>query len=230
MSEGAGRAYGGKLPADRREARRQRLVAAGLQLFGTRGFRNTTIAELCREAAVAPGKFYEEFQNKEAVLLAVAVDVGDAVTAAVVAALRSEPLVAGGDLLATARCGLSAFCHALLDDPRRARVWVLEVVGVSPEVEVQRRQVLEGFAVLILRSFRTFTGEPESERPKTERERIVTNALVGGANEAISAWLLRGDPPPVDELVESLAGMYAAVGFWLADERGTLDSPATLKK
>jgi AcrR family transcriptional regulator len=219
MRAGAERAYGGKLPEARRLERRQRLVAAGLELFGTKGYPATTIAELCREAGVAPAKFYEEFQGKESVLLAVAEEVGDAATEVVLAALRMSPPVPAGDILATARAGLSAFCHSLLDDPRRARVFVLEVVGVSAEIEMRRREVLDAFSVMIRRTFRDYTHDVPRDAPGSERELIVTNALVGGANEAISAWLLSADPPPVDELVESLAELYAVVATWLAGER-----------
>jgi AcrR family transcriptional regulator len=218
VSAGAGRPYAGKLPGDRRQERRQRLIEAGLELFGTRGFAATTIVELCRAASVAPAKFYEEFDGREAVLVAVAEEVGDAATAAVLAALRDTAPVFGGDLRRSARAGLAAFCHSLLEDPRRARVFVLEVVGVSRQVEVRRRAVLDGFSSLVWNTFRIFISA--SERPATDRERIVANALVGGTNEAISAWLHEEEPPAVGELIESLAGMFAAVAAWLAGEDG----------
>jgi AcrR family transcriptional regulator len=225
MSGEAGRAYGGKLPDDRRLARRQRLVAAGLELFGTKGYAVTTIAELCREAGVAPAKFYEEFQGKEAVLRAVAEEVGEAATAAVLKALKASDPEPGGDIIHTARAGLGAFCHSLLDDPRRARVFVLEVVGVSAELERRRREVLEGFATLTLRTVQAFTPPDAVGLRGTVRERIVVNALVGGSNEAISAWLHSAAPPPVDELVETLAEMHAVVGSWLAGERDLTRRP-----
>lgn len=226
MSAQSGRPYGGKSPGDRRQDRRRRLVGAGLALFGTKGYGPTTIVEVCREAAVAPGKFYEEFDGKEAVLVAVAEEIGYAATDAVNGALGEVGMVYGGDLAETARVGLAAFCHSLLDDPRRARVFVREVVGVSPAVEERRRQVLEGFATLVIRTIRTLASPDPRATPISPRERIVTNALVGGANEAIAAWLLDPHPPPVDELAESLAGMYAAVGTWLTGQAGGGGGPA----
>ena len=219
MTARSGRTYGGKLPDDRRQERRQRLIAAGLELFGTKGYAATTIAELCREAAVAPAKFYEEFPGKEAVLLAVATEVGEAVTVEVHTALRASAPSPGGDMIGTARAGMSAFCHSLLDDPRRARVFVLEVVGVSPAVEQRRREVLEGFSTLVMRTVQAFTPPDVVGLRGTDKERIVTNALVGGSNEALSAWLLSAEPPPVEVVIESLAEMYAVVGAWLAGER-----------
>jgi AcrR family transcriptional regulator len=214
-----GRTYAGKLPADRVQERRERLLAAGLELFGTNGYAATTNAQLCRVAGVAPGKLYEEFRGKEAVLQTLVEDVVSDVIAAVRAALSESKATRAGDILGASRAGLSAFFHSLLDDPRRAQVFLIEVVGVSRELDQGRPAVVDAFAALVLHTFWAVTEEPAHHLVPTEQERIVTRALVGGTNEAIVALLANPDPLALDQLVESLAGMYAAVGAWLSSVR-----------
>jgi AcrR family transcriptional regulator len=54
----SGRSYGGESANDRLARRRRQLLDAGLELFGTTGYRATTVRQLCREARVSDRYFY----------------------------------------------------------------------------------------------------------------------------------------------------------------------------
>ncbi|MDN5938479.1 MAG: TetR/AcrR family transcriptional regulator, partial [Salinisphaera sp.] len=71
----SGRRYRGRTPAQLRAERRQRLIDAGLALFGERGYANAPIELLCATAKVATRHFYEQFDSREALLQAVFDDV-----------------------------------------------------------------------------------------------------------------------------------------------------------
>lgn len=58
-------------PHERQEARRRRLLDAGLEVFGTDGFRAATVSRICREAGLTNRYFYEHFADREACLRAV---------------------------------------------------------------------------------------------------------------------------------------------------------------
>ncbi len=66
-----GRTYRGRSPEERRAERRERLLEAGLKLFGGEGYAATSIERLCAHARVTARHFYEEFPTREALLLAV---------------------------------------------------------------------------------------------------------------------------------------------------------------
>src|SRR4051794_17308438 len=65
------RAYGGIRADERIPARREKLLAAGLEWFGTHGFGATGVKDVCREAGVADRSFYESFIDGGALFLAV---------------------------------------------------------------------------------------------------------------------------------------------------------------
>jgi AcrR family transcriptional regulator len=50
-------------------AKRERLTAAGLQLFGERGYERTSIEDIAARAKLAVGTFYQHFRSKRQLLL-----------------------------------------------------------------------------------------------------------------------------------------------------------------
>lgn len=56
--------------AQRRAATRERIVRAGTRLFETRGYADTSIADISAEAGVAARTIYLHFESKSAILLA----------------------------------------------------------------------------------------------------------------------------------------------------------------
>jgi AcrR family transcriptional regulator len=58
-------------PQQRRSlAKRARLKAAGLVLFGEKGYEGTTVEEIARRAHLAMGSFYQHYRSKRQLLLA----------------------------------------------------------------------------------------------------------------------------------------------------------------
>lgn len=53
------------------EARREQILQAAKWLFGYYGFEKTTVDDIASRASISKGSVYLEFQNKEAILLAV---------------------------------------------------------------------------------------------------------------------------------------------------------------
>ncbi|HVF75927.1 MAG TPA: TetR/AcrR family transcriptional regulator [Acidimicrobiales bacterium] len=190
---------------ERQAERRRRLLDAGLGQVGTAGYARTTIEGLCAGAGVTPRHFYEEFSGREPLLLAVFEEIVGWTREAVAAAVAAAPV----DPERRVRAGIGAFLHALLDDPRRARVACVEVVGVSPTVEGRRREVLHEFAAFI-------TGEARqlqvTERPDTGSFAVAAMALVGGTNELVVEWVLGEHRPPLDDLADEITRLFLAVG------------------
>lgn len=221
-----GRPYGGQMPDARRAERKRRLLEAGLDLFGTTGYASTTISQLCKSAGVAPAKFYEEFASREAVLIELCAQLWATANDAIAQGVAAAP---AGDVAAQARAGLDAFSHSLLDDPRRARVLCIEMVGVSDEVERWRRATIDAYAELVTSYLEAIAEVQGTELPDDPVfVHTVVRALAGAVMEGLAGWLLDEDRPSMDRLVDALVGMFAAVANWLAAPSTTAASTRDL--
>jgi len=121
--------------AEQRQAeRRERLLAAGLEVIGTLGWNKTTVRAVCREAGLTERYYYEAFPDNNALLLAVYERVQHQTLAAVTHAVIDS---AGSDLRTRARAAIAAGLAVLLDDPRKGRVLFLE--AAANEALQQRR-------------------------------------------------------------------------------------------
>jgi AcrR family transcriptional regulator len=66
----AGKTEAGRRRESRARQTRQRIIAAGLQLFLDRGYVATTVEAIARQAGVAPATVYQAFGTKQAILAA----------------------------------------------------------------------------------------------------------------------------------------------------------------
>ncbi len=198
------RPYGGQSKLEREHARRERLLVAGLELFGTEGYASAPIERLCGLSGVTARHFYELFPTREALLKAVYDEVVTAVHASVVEALSKGP----DDPMDRIAHTLDAFVHAYLDDPRRARIAFLEVIGVSAELERHRRSVIHAFAFVIRAQAEALA---EDGRVESGDMTLPAIALTGAVNELLVEWMTRGARRPMRELIDVLVGLFRSV-------------------
>lgn len=198
------RQYGGLSSEERSAERRRRLMAAGLKLFGKDGYGSTSIEALCAAARVTTRHFYEEFKHREVLLAAIYDQVLSDALSAVELALADAP---EDDLYGRARAGVGAFVHAMLDDPRRARIVCVEVVGVSARLEKHRRPALHRFAHIVENEARRAAGKGLiGDRDPG----LASVALVGGTYEVL-VEVLGKRKVETDELIEELSRFFVAV-------------------
>ena len=122
------RAYGGVSADERIAARRAKLLDAGLELFGTRGFAATGVKDVCREAGLTDRYFYESFNDSEALFLAVF----DRLTDELFRAVAEAVVESGGDAERQLRRAIGTFVGALAADPRKPRVLFAEAAAAGP--------------------------------------------------------------------------------------------------
>jgi AcrR family transcriptional regulator len=128
------RTYGGISAEERVAGRRERLLDAGLELFGTQGFDATGVKELCREAGLTDRYLYESFRDREALFLAVFDRLTDDLfndVANAVLAVPSEPE-------AQLRAAVGTFIRALADDPRKPRIIFADTGGEHMKQTLRR--------------------------------------------------------------------------------------------
>lgn len=194
-----GRVYGGLSDEQRRAERRERLVAAGLELFGTQGAAATSIEQLCQVGRVATRSFYEEFGSREELLRAVYRGIIEEAGAAAIRAVADAPM----DLEARTRAGVAAYVKHLTDDPRRARVVGLEGRS-TPALQMERTAALHRFGALATeRALLPGNGDAG--------QRVLALALAGAISEVLADWATATPPrSDVSLMVDVLSATFVA--------------------
>ncbi|TQK31328.1 TetR/AcrR family transcriptional regulator [Arthrobacter sp. SLBN-53] len=201
------RDYGGISAADRRADRRHRLLAAGRRLWGESGVAEVTVRGVCAQAGLITRYFYEQFDNREALIFAVADDVRDQLLAAMVAAGVGDP----GTLADKLRSALTAFLEIIAADPHVHRISTGDVSTV-PGLTEHRGKILDLITdEVTLRAPDVLDGEV----PGPAELRRGALFIVGGVNQLIEDWLSDPQLAPA-ELAAVAAEMCVALFRGLA--------------
>lgn len=198
------RAYRGLAAEQRAQERRQRLLDTALELFARDGYAKTPIETLCAEARVTARHFYQLFDSREALLKALYDDIVGDLGAAVAAAMSAPGLTLDEQI----PLAVQAMVEHYLADARRARVGVLEVVGVSAAMESRRRAVIHDIAAII----EAYANSLATRGTLPARSyHLVSVALVGGINELLADWLTAPQPPTIAELSAEVVSIIRAL-------------------
>jgi AcrR family transcriptional regulator len=216
------RTRGGWKPAGtaaaRREAHEERatakgirtrddLVAAARRVFERDGYLDTRVADIAAEAGLAHGSFYTYFSSKQAVFLAIVLDVGRQ--------FREAVAPAPGDAGSDAYEALGRSIRRYLEAYRANSVmWALveQVSTIDPEIHrirlIGRRAHVERVARTIRRWQVRGIADPEVDL------RTTAGALVSMLSNFAYWWLAGGDTYEADVAAHTLTDIWArAVGL-----------------
>lgn len=194
-----GRPYRGVSPEARDAGRREALIDAATQIFGTAGFRRATVRAICRQARLNDRYFYTTFASMEALLQSTYLHHAARLRASIGAARAA----AGAGLEAQIDAGLQAF-FGFLRDSCAARVLLFEVMGVSAATDaVYQRNIVEfGRTIMTMTGDAPVGDEAAPARAGVDRW-IVGLALVGALTNVASAWVLTGYRDPEETMVRN---------------------------
>lgn len=193
----AGRTYRNQSTAERRAVRREKLVEAAVDAVGRKGFRATSIEELCAAAGVSTRNFYEEFAGRDELLIELHDDLNRRALEAVVHAIAD---VDPDDLDGRARVGVRAYFRVMTADRRWARIALVETVGMSPTAERHRRMAIDRFAQLLLSEANRLADA--GLLPRRDYG-LTAVGLVGAINGLINTWTAEDDwQARVDQVAE----------------------------
>ncbi|SHU57014.1 TetR family transcriptional regulator [Mycobacteroides abscessus subsp. abscessus] len=195
----------------RRVHRREQLLASAFELIARDGYANTSIEQICQNAFVGNKAFYETFDSKEDCYIELLRQIAERIERQAVEILDNAP----DDDDETVRLLLSAFAHALVDDPRVAVVAFGECAGISPRVERQRRENRRWTATF-LEEFWRRREFPQSADSAAVNFHALAVLTVGGLFEAVADWLHdhETDPetrPSIETLIGNLTSFMAVV-------------------
>lgn len=184
------RVYSGLSATQRDDERRHRLLAAGLELIGTRGYAGTSVERLCTTARVSTRHFYQLHDGKESAFL----DLYGSITASSLRASADSLAATTGEPMATrVPLAFAAYIRPMMSDLRVARIAFVEIMAVSPRVEERRLAFRESLVALIQAEGSAAVARGEI----ADRDfRFAALSLAGSANAIVYDWALRRDREP----------------------------------
>lgn len=184
------RPYRGVSQDDRRAQRRSQLIAAAIEVYGERGYRQATVKAVREAAGLTERYFYESFANSEDLLIASY----NAVTWSVFREIRESGAAAGATRTERARAMLRAYFSALQRDPRSARVFLVEIRGVSRAVDKAFDTSLRAIGEEVAR-----IAGPEGGTA----DPLLQAGVVGGVIHIALRWIEDGYSPDIDSVTGS---------------------------
>lgn len=182
----------------------QRILAGAATAFAERGYRQTSVADIVKAAAIARKRFYAQFSSKEDCFFALY----DAATAAALEAVAAACAGSDEEFPERVRAGIAALLAEIEADRDRARACLVEGPAVGPAIAPRFEKLIADFAAL-LRSGRG--AEANAELPETVEETVV-----GGLYWLLYHALLEERPKQVRRLRPQLVE-FSLIPFVGAD-------------
>ncbi|MGE4240362.1 TetR/AcrR family transcriptional regulator [Ramlibacter sp.] len=182
---------------------RRRLLEGMAHAVAAKGYRDTTIADVVREAAVSRRTFYEHFDTKSDCLIALY----EAASHNGLKVLRGA-IDPNHEWQAQLESALSAYLASMAENPKLLRTLFIEILGMGFEGLAVRRRVNEAFADFVLTvANRGRSAGDEGEALSAE----MAMAIVGGINELVLQYIEEDRVPRLQELVRPASQLVRAV-------------------
>lgn len=206
------RLYGGMDAEERRTERRLKLIDAAIEVYGEVGYRSATVKAICEAAELTERYFYESFANSEALLIAaynhVVGHLHEEMTAAAAAA--------GDDAEARLHAALTLYFTRLKQHPKPARVFLLEISGISPAVDAVKLDAGRVFSDILV--------PPVLDAKHGDRgaaATLLSTGMVGAVISIALRWVSKQYPQTVEDVV-AIAASFCRVALTEADRRRDL--------
>jgi AcrR family transcriptional regulator len=209
-----GRTYGGLSLDQRKQQRREQFLIAGLEVFGRQGFRAATVRGLCSEAKLTDRYFYEAYGTMEKLLMAVYENCMTNIRNKILQEVAEA--APGADLHKLIHAALNCY-FTEMEDPRVARVCMLELVGISREVDDLYNGYILGFSELVMGLAQRLY--PDWVLSKDEME-VLGISTIGAMRQAATNWLLTDYRIDRQLLVTSTAKIFIGLMRLIESEQG----------
>ena len=107
---------------------------------------------------------------------------------------------------------LKMFYVHFLNDPRRARVQLYEVLGVSARIDKEYQSAMRKLASWVALLVREIFPDTDPEKLQNS---VIPTAAAGAIIEVADQWVLDGLKKPVDDIVTELIDVITSIGLYL---------------
>lgn len=210
------RPYGGVSAAQRQSQRRERLLDAAKDVFGTEGFSRATMRLICAKARLTERYFYEHFEGLQEVFVVVHQRLSEQLITVIGAAYMAHY---PGDADPRLRACLRAFFEFIKQDPRHARILLNDAVFTGRANVMDKTTAVQRYLQVLESRINTlYPGVTQ----KVDIE-LIAGGLVGLVIHTATIWAARGFHVSVDQLLDHNLYAWRGLDGWLSslvDEQG----------
>lgn len=185
------RRYRGASSAERASQRRDLLLRAAIKIYGDAGYRNATVKAVCEAAGLTERYFYESFENSEALLIAAY----QLVSQRLLDELRVILATTKGSARQKGDAAIGYYFTLLQNDPKLARLFLVELSGVSQAVAAAQSQTQAAFANLLLQALTTDGQVPAGRR------NLIAHGIIGAIDSMALYWIGNEYAQPITQLI-----------------------------
>lgn len=203
------RRYGGASAQERQTQRRERLLEAAFDIFGTEGYTNTTMRLICAKARLTERYFYENFESVHELFVQLHKQVSAECAERIE---KSRETVTDEDPLAKSRASVRAFLEYIKEDPRRSRILLTDAVTTNlASVSNVNARVSHYVPFLRARIDRLF--------PHLDLDldlEMIASGLIGLIVHTATLWAEKGFETPVEKVLDHILYAWGGLAMWLA--------------
>ena len=199
------RQFKGLSLAERKQARREKLIEAGIQAYGTHGFFSVTVKDICNEAKLTERYLYESFQKSEQLFQSIFLKQIEILQSTMMQAI----VQASPNPRKMVTAGLSALFNLLKNDPRLARIIYIDATLVQ---ELHKQAIIRETMNKFDRMIQAFVMSLMPQIPQAEQEiSLVATGLNGYVTQVARRWVIGEFKQSQDEIVAACELVFIAL-------------------
>ncbi len=199
------RQFKGLSLTERKQARRAKLIEAGIEAYGTHGFFAVTVKDICNEAKLTERYFYESFKKSDELFQTIFLTLIDQLQNNVMQAIMQ----ASTDPRKMIEDGLTALLTTLRDNPRMARIIYIDAMLVQ---ELHNQATIHETMSRFDRMIQAFVMLMMPHIDRSEREiSLVATGLNGYVTQIAIRWVVSGFKQPMEAVLSSCSIVFLSL-------------------
>ena len=199
------RQFKGMTLTERKQARREKLIEAGIEAYGTHGFFSVTVKDICNEAKLTERYFYESFKKSENLFQTIFLQLVEKMQQT----LMQSVMQGSPDPKKMIESGLNGFFALLEDDPRTARIIYIDAMLVQ---ELHNHATIQETMSRFDRMIHAFVTLMMPHISLSEKEiSLIATGLNGYVTQVAVRWVVSGFKLPREDVVQACRVVFESL-------------------
>lgn len=191
--------------SERKAIRYEKLIQAGIKIYGTRGFFATTVKDICLEAKLTERYFYESFKKSEQLFQAIFLKLIDELQKNIKQATATNI----GDSKAMIEASLSAFLDTLYQNPHMARIIYIDALLVQ---DLHKQSTIHDTMMRFDQMIQPLLTSTKCNNEQTINEiSLIASGLNGYVTQIAIRWVMNNFQQPKDEVLSACLWPFLAL-------------------